>query len=499
MQRLALASVVSSPLVSPRRRRGCTTVLQALYRRAATAAPDGSGSCVVAGGELSLREQIGLTEKTIRGALATLGAAGEITDVTPGEPGDARRKAHRAAGGQNVYRLRDRRPRGRRAVNGNNLAHAGETTGTHTGETTGTSRSTGSFSTGETTASTTTVGRLGTPQPPPGLLCTGRDTIFPAEVEPEDDADSGATSVRVVAETDGGDGAAAVAGQVVVDPQLRPAKDHSLPANASRIVADPLGVVDLPVVPSQGDEVHLSPPDDLHRREAPPGAERALVFRHDLPPMACDAYVWLVESPATVYAIAKATGATRSQTYVRQMLDRLAGLDLARLTPEGWVIGAADVFTAHSSGAAAKAAAIRGANREHHAGQQTVRDRYAENHTPQQENDPVVSLCIECNRRPPMENAPVQVCWECFQDDDCQNDENESVPSPQSPVPMPPAIEPEYYTGPLPPAGPLCPSCFRASMMTGGSIVLPPIPDYLRIPSPSCPECQKAQAALGAL
>ena len=56
MQRLALASVVSNSLVSPRRRRGCTTVLQALYRRAATAAPDGSGACVVAGGERSLRE-----------------------------------------------------------------------------------------------------------------------------------------------------------------------------------------------------------------------------------------------------------------------------------------------------------------------------------------------------------------------------------------------------------------------------------------------------------
>lgn len=180
-------------------------MLRALYHRAATAAPDGSGACAVNGGERSLREQVGLTEKTIRGVLATLDAAGEITDVTPGEPGDARRKAHRAAGGQNTYRLRDRRPRGsrkRRKEGGNDLTGTGETTGTHTGETPGTYRSTGSFGTGETTASTTNEVRLGTEQPPLGLLRTVKDTIFPAE----DDADSAATSVRVtaLAETDDG-------------------------------------------------------------------------------------------------------------------------------------------------------------------------------------------------------------------------------------------------------------------------------------------------------
>ena len=451
-------------------------MLQARYRRAATAAPDGSGACVVTGGERSLREQTGFTEKTIRGALTTLGAAGEITDVTPGAPGDARRKAHRAAGGQNVYRLRDRRPRGRQAISWNNLTWAGQTTGT--------SQSTGSFGTGETTASTTTVGRLGTPQPPPGLLRTG-----------------------VVETVDGGDGFAAVAGQVV-DPQLRPAQAQSTCRSmASQIgCADPLGVVDLPPVPGQGD---TATPDDLVRREAAPGAERALAFRHDLPPMACDAYLWLVDSPATVYAIAKAIGARQSQTYLRQMLDQLAALDLARVTSEGWVIGPADVFTAHSPGAAVKAAAVRDANREHHAEQQTIRDRYAENRTPQQESDPVVTLCIECNRRAPMENAPVQVCWECFQDDY----ETESAPAaagaslresaPADPesvtlrsiVLVPPATKPEYYTGPLPPAGGLCPSCFRASMMTGGTM-LPPLPEHLRRPSPSCPECQKNKRIL---
>ena len=466
-------------------------MLQALYRRAATAAPDGSGACVVAGGERSLREQTGLTEKTIRGALATLDAAGEITDVTPGEPGDARRKAHRAAGGQNVYRLRDRRPRGR-TVSGNDLAGTGETTGTHTGETTGTSRSTGSFGTGETTASTTTVGRLGTPQPPAGLLRTRGDTTFAVEGEPEDGADSGATSVRTfarVVETDqGGDGSAAVAGQAV-DPQLRPAKAQStFRSMASQIgFADPLGAVDLPPVSSQGD---TTAPDDLVRREAPSGAERALVFRYDLPPMACDTYLCLAASPATVYAIAKAIGATRSHTYVRRILDQLDALNLSRVTPEGWVIGPADVFTAHSPGAAAKVAAVRDANREHHAAQQTIRDRYGENRTAQQESDPVVSLCIECNRRPPMEDAPVQVCWECFQDD-YQTGEI----TPRRLVPVPPDTKPEYYTDPLPPAGRLCPSCFRASMMASGT-VLPPLPEYLRIPSPSCPKCQETQTAL---
>lgn len=60
----------------------------------------------------------------------------------------------------------------------------------------------------------------------------------------------------------------------------------------------------------------------MPRREAPAGADRALVFRFELPPMAHDIYLWLVDSPATVYGIAKAIGATRSQTYVRQMLDR---------------------------------------------------------------------------------------------------------------------------------------------------------------------------------
>lgn len=161
------------------------------------------------------------------------------------------------------------------------------------------------------------------------------------------------------------------------------------------------------------------------------------------------------------------------------------------------MIGPADVFGAHTPDAAAKAAAVRDANREHHAEQQAIRDGYAANRTTQQESDPVVSLCIECGRRRPMENAPVVVCWECFQDDDCQFDETESVTLPVL-FPVPPAVEPEYYTGPLPPAGSLCPSCFRAKMLkgSGGTMILPPLPDYLRMPSPSCPGCQSTRADL---
>lgn len=42
--------------------------------------------------------------------------AGELKDVTPGERDSARRRAHLAAGEQSEYRLRDLRPRGRKAA-----------------------------------------------------------------------------------------------------------------------------------------------------------------------------------------------------------------------------------------------------------------------------------------------------------------------------------------------------------------------------------------------
>lgn len=321
MERLAVESVTSNPKFA-RRKRKAEVLIRALYERA-----EDTGLITVPGGERSLREQTGLERKTIRELLRLFIEAGEIADVTPGDPGSAQRRAHRAAGQQSEYRLRDRRPRGRKAATEQPAATV-EMTHTTTVETThGTTQATPSMghpATVEMTPSTTNVVRLGYSLPSKGQLVSYREDHL----------------------TDGG--------------------GYGLGASATQQTNSP--------VAANSSAVDNSPVTANHPRRPPVGADRALVFRFNLSPMCREIYLLLTDQPVKVNHLAMAINTAWSN--VNGCLLRLGAFGLAERTAEGWVRGDADPFTVHTSKAATKAAAIRNENRAHYAEQEQIRAEY---------------------------------------------------------------------------------------------------------------------------
>lgn len=359
MERLAVKSVTSNPEFA-RCKWNSVFVLRTLYRRAR-----GTGLITVPGGERSLEIVTGLTRTAIRHILDLLVDAGELKDVTPGERGSKQRRAHYAAGKQSEYRLRDHTLTGRKAATKQPAA----TVETTHGATQGTQSMGSLVPVREVPQYNHEVGCIPGYSPP---LQGGGSYL----IEKDHLTDGGGYGLGASATQQTNSPVAAQLRSASEPRSAVPDEGHAL-APFGRSLTDP-GVLHSDVA-ANSSAVDNSPVTANLPHRPPAGADWALVFRYDLPPLAREVYCYhLTRQSASVYALMKATG-TGNRTHMKHILGKLQDFGLSAETEDGsWIVGDADPFTVHTAKATAKAAAVREGNRRHHEEQELIRAEFNE-------------------------------------------------------------------------------------------------------------------------
>lgn len=382
MEALAVQAVRTDPALTGRVGVNAERVVRALYDRARQNVSDRRGvrgTLVVPAPRRGLARNTGLDPRTVHRVLDRLAEHRHVTDVTPGGVDghggpDAVRRRYRAADGARLVRLRDRRPRRRSA----SWEASGDVAQMH--------HDVLHRCTTDPDAGVAQMHRAASE-----ACCTDAPSKYV-----EDDSVAVAVATAIASAPLSADDAVIFDRSVRSDPIRSSNTDRARGSVGAAAAADhdhhpaeddrgdrhrpgpleggPTGAAGTPPLPGDAVAARRMAPGGERRAAAgghhegaprPPGAERALVFRHDdLPPSAAAVYLELTSGGQPAAVIARRIGVHRSTA--GRCLDRLAELGLADHPPEGWVLGPADPFSAHSPAAAARAARLRAAHVEHH-------------------------------------------------------------------------------------------------------------------------------------